>query len=380
LEAIYNQLADGIVPSGKRDLSLRYWMRREKRMEEKLADFPKVVSFTVTNRCNLHCRMCAQWSEEGYMLKGKAGDSYSGNVVRYEDLLKVVDEVQAYGVPLIIRGGEPLLYPHIVDLLTYIKAKGVSLSLETNAVLLKKYAELLVKLRIDNMIISIDGPEEIHDHVRGVKGTFARVREGLQELEKHAKNYGYKIPIGITCTLSADNYQALGGMPDVIRSLGLGVICIVPYYYFPEEQGLAYEKLMREEFNCEAYSWRGFHHEGSGVDVELFLAQLEEFKSKLGELQSYPYMAFTDDEYREWYSSSDTTIHQARCNNIWGLLDVQPDGNVNFCVDFPDYAIGNVAESTLHQLWHSDMARKFRELRTKMEMPVCTRCGAKYMG
>jgi MoaA/NifB/PqqE/SkfB family radical SAM enzyme len=349
-------------------------------MDEKLTDFPKVVSLTVTNRCNLRCRMCAQWSEEGYMLNKKPIDSYSGTVVPFDNLLKVVDEVHEYGVPLIIRGGEPLLYPRIMDLLAYIKSKGMSLSLETNGVLLKKYAEALVKLKIDTMIISVDGPEEIHDHVRGVRGTFDKLRESLQELEIHENRYGYKIPRGITCTLSGYNYQGLGAMPDVVRALGVGVICIVPYYFIPEKQGLAYEKLMREEFSCEAYSWRGFHHEESGVDVDLFLGKLEEFISKLGELQSYPYMAFTDDEYREWYSRCDTTVHQARCNNIWGLLDVQPDGNVNFCVDFPDYAIGNVMESTLYQLWHSDNARRFRELRTKEEMPVCYRCGAKYMG
>jgi radical SAM protein with 4Fe4S-binding SPASM domain len=268
-----------------------------------------------------------------------------------------------------------------MELLAYIKTKEVPIvTLETNAVLLKKYAESLVKLKLDLLIISVDGPEEIHDHVRGVKGTFARLRQGLQELEKHEQSYGYKIPRSITCTLSSDNFLGLSAMPDVARSLGFKNICIVPYYFVPEKQGLAYEKLMREVFACEAYSWRGFHHEESGVDVDLFLTQLEEFKSRLGEIQSFPYMAFTDEEYREWYSTSDTTVHQAGCNNIWGLLDVQPDGNVNFCVDFPDYAIGNVAESSLHQIWHSDRARRFREQRTAGELPVCYRCGAKYMG
>ena len=84
-------------------------------MERTLADFPGVVSLTVTNRCNLRCRMCAQWSEEGYMQKRRPSDSYSGTVVALDSLVKVVDEVHEYGAPLIIRGGEPLLYPHIMD-------------------------------------------------------------------------------------------------------------------------------------------------------------------------------------------------------------------------------------------------------------------------
>jgi radical SAM protein with 4Fe4S-binding SPASM domain len=115
------------------------------------------------------------------------------------------------------------------------------------------------------------------------------------------------------------------------------------------------------------------------VDIDLFLKALHEFKSRLGKINSYPYMPFTDEEYREWFMKSDTTVHQAECNNIRGLVDIQPDGNVNFCIDFPDYAIGNVAENTLYQIWHSDRARKFRELRAKKEMPICYRCASKYM-
>jgi sulfatase maturation enzyme AslB (radical SAM superfamily) len=253
------------------------------------------------------------------------------------------------------------------------------LSIETNGVLLKKYAESLVRFKVDNLTLSLDGPEDIHDHVRGVKGTFARIGEGLQEIERYEDRYGYKIHRGITCTLSGYNYRGLGAMPAVMRSLSLNHICLVPYCFIPERQGLAYERLMREEFSCEAYSWRGFHHEESGVDIDLFLAQLQEFKSNLGEIKSYPYMALSDEEYREWYTRSDTTVHQAECNNIQGLLDVQPDGHVNFCIDFPDYAIGNVAESTLYEIWHSDRARKFRNLRAQGEMPVCYRCASKYL-
>ncbi len=31
-------------------------------------NFPRFISFTVTNSCNLRCRMCGQLSDEGYVL------------------------------------------------------------------------------------------------------------------------------------------------------------------------------------------------------------------------------------------------------------------------------------------------------------------------
>lgn len=29
--------------------------------------FPQFISFTLTNACNLRCKMCGQWSETGYI-------------------------------------------------------------------------------------------------------------------------------------------------------------------------------------------------------------------------------------------------------------------------------------------------------------------------
>jgi MoaA/NifB/PqqE/SkfB family radical SAM enzyme len=341
-------------------------------------EFPKIVTLTVTNSCNLRCKMCAQWSGEGYMLQQNK-NSFDAATIPLDRLLKVVDEIKEYGAFLIIRGGEPLLYPHIRHLLEYIKLKKVPLSLETNGVFLNKYAELLVKIKIDNLTVSLDGPENIHDYVRGVDGTFVKIRDGIEEITKYEKSYGYKIHRGLACTISGYNYLGLSAMPDVMRSLGFDNICIIPYTFISQEQGLAYEKLMREQFACKAFSWRGFHHEESGVDIEQFLTQLGQFKSNLKSLELYPYMSFTNDEYREWYAKSNTTVHQTECNNINGLVDVQPDGNVNFCIDFPDYAIGNVLKSTLYKIWHSERARKFRETRSKGEMPICYRCSSKYL-
>ena len=60
-------------------------------------------------------------------------------------------------------------------------------------------------------------------------------------------------------------------------------------------------------------------------------------------------------------------------------MDVQPDGEANFCVDFPDYSFGNVRSSTIKELWNGERAARFREYRRKRPLAVCHRCGAKYI-
>ena len=92
-------------------------------------------------------------------------------------------------------------------------------------------------------------------------------------------------------------------MPDVARSLGVGSICIVPYFYVTETLGRAYEDELRQEFETTAFSWRGFHHESSGVDVEVFERQFFAYRANLGSLTDYPYLPLTLDEYKTWFES-----------------------------------------------------------------------------
>ena len=62
-----------------------------------------------------------------------------------------------------------------------------------------------------------------------------------------------------------------------------------------------------------------------------------------------------------------------------GLLDIQPDGEANFCVDFPDYSIGNVRLSSIEALWNGERAERLRAYRRHKPLAVCHRCGAKYI-
>jgi MoaA/NifB/PqqE/SkfB family radical SAM enzyme len=60
-------------------------------------------------------------------------------------------------------------------------------------------------------------------------------------------------------------------------------------------------------------------------------------------------------------------------------LPTSVDGPANFCVDFPDYSIGNVKAASIEELWNAGPAARFREYRRKRPLAVCHRCGAKYM-
>jgi MoaA/NifB/PqqE/SkfB family radical SAM enzyme len=142
--------------------------------------------------------------------------------------------------------------------------------------------------------------------------------------------------------------------------------------------GKVYENELRE-LGCQAYSWVGFHHEVSGVDVEEFQRQFKLYQASLGEVNSYPYLPLNEDQYRTWFSDPQAQVGPAHCQNVEKLIDIQPDGSANFCVDFVDYFFGNVKEASIEELWNGKRAEQFREIRRKKPLAVCYRCGAKFM-
>ncbi len=340
-------------------------------------DFPGYVSFTITNACNLRCRMCGQWSEEGYM---RGGAARRPPAMTLADWKRLVDEAAAHGIGgVLIRGGEPFLAPGIVELLDHIAAKGLFTSIDSNGTRLAEVADDLVRIGRIHVTVSVDGPEQIHDQVRGVPGCFAAIAQGIAAVKDAERRQGKTISKSITFTISPWSYRGLGVLPDVARSLGIENLCIVPYYYVPEALGRAYEKEMLEDLGCQAYSWRGFHHETSGVDFEVFRAQLRAYRAGLGSLADYPYLPLSEDEYRTWFEDPVAPVRSADCPNVERLIDIQPTGEANACVDFPDYSFGNARESTLEELWNGERARRFRERRRRAPFSACHRCGAKYM-
>jgi MoaA/NifB/PqqE/SkfB family radical SAM enzyme len=342
-----------------------------------MLDFPTFVSLTVTNHCNLRCQMCAQWSKSGYMHQGKHAE---GGLLTLADWRRVVDEVSERGNSFVlVRGGEPFMYPQIIELLEHIAGRGMFTSIDSNGTRLAQFADDLVRLERVHVTVSVDGPEAIHDAVRGRPGCFAEIAAGIAALKAAEQRAGKTISKSITFTISPWSYKGLGAMPEVARSLGIESLCIVPFFHLPQRVGQEYARQLREEFDCDAYSWRGACHEESGVDIDAFCEQLRQYKSTIGAIHDYPYLPLQEEEYRTWFGDAVAPVRSEACTSIERVLDIQPNGDANFCVDYPDFKLGNVRQASLAELWNGERANQFRARRRQGAFGACHRCVAKYM-
>ncbi len=127
---------------------------------------PLLCGFKLTHKCNLKCSHCPFWRKDAESI------SYAG-------AQDVLERLHGEGVRILIfEGGEPLLWDGISGLVEKAKELFFSVGITTNGTI------SLSKASPDIYFISIDGPRQIHDRIRGK--CFDRVMENI-ERNKHSK-------------------------------------------------------------------------------------------------------------------------------------------------------------------------------------------------
>ena len=76
----------------------------------------------------------------------------------------------------------------------------------------------------------------------------------------------------------------------------------------------------------------------------------------------------------EYFSNFSETFGHELCPVAWYFAQVEPDGEVCFCGDFPDYFIGNVRTQAFRDIWTGEKAARFRAKLAKEPLPICARC------
>ncbi len=131
------------------------------------APLPFSVTFILTNRCNFRCAYCN--------IPDRAADEMSQG-----EFCRAIDELAAAGLARAgFSGGEALLRPDALAIIAHAKRRGLTTTLNSNAWLARERIDEIAKC-VDLLVLSIDGPEEIHDLVRRRRGSYARVVETLE--------------------------------------------------------------------------------------------------------------------------------------------------------------------------------------------------------
>ena len=337
---------------------------------------PYLVSLRITNACNHRCPVCGQYGEKGYMLWSDKKKSLLKTlpVERYKEL---VDNLAFYKPYYYATGGEPFLYPGLVELLNYTKEKGSNVDVVTNGVKLKQYAEEIVRNQWDMIVVSFDGPEEIHDQCRRTKGAYKTAVDGLLEVQKWKKNLGQKKPFILTSTsLSLTNIEYLDKTFEIGKVINPDIMVVYLAWFTSEQLGQAQERLLNDAFGIESYTWKSYTREFAEEEAQVFMDNLAKVEKMKWPFEYIVIPNLKGSDIKDYYLKPSKMFGFDKCINPFLEVNIMPNGDVVTCRDYIDVKVGNISENKLLDIWNNEKYVKFRKLliENKGLLPQCTRC------
>ncbi len=223
--------------------------------------FEFFIQWHLTERCNLRCRHC-------YQARGRVREMAPVDVKCEIDgaiqMFKAWEEEHGILVSPSIHftGGEPFLFNGLWDVIAYSRRQGFRVAVMTNGSLINEEdSRKALDLGISDIQISLEGPTELHDSIRG-RGSFAQAARGVERLVQ----VGNRVSANVT--LSRLNANKLEETAEVARAMGfygIGFSRVVPCgrgksllnsLLTPQETKDAYQKinLLNRSSSFEVFS------------------------------------------------------------------------------------------------------------------------------
>lgn len=323
---------------------------RPGQLPSQLASMP-ILILNVHSHCNCRCIMCDIWKRE------------TREQIRVADLDLHRASLRRLGVrQVVLTGGEPLLHSDLAALCDFFREENIRLTLLTTGLLLFKRAHDVSTL-FDEVIVSIDGPREIHDAIRRVPGAFDLVAKGVAAIR------GQRPDMQIACrtTIQKANHRHLRATVTAAKALGFDSISFLA------------ADLTSQAFN-RPLVWPGDRQN----EIALTVAEVAALRDEIAQLLlehaediRRKYIAETPEKLRRIIGRFREHLGQVVpespiCNAPWVSSVVEVDGSVRPC--FFHRSVGNLNSSTLEAVINGETAQAFRQSLNVSENPTCRRC------
>jgi len=325
-----------------------------------------------TNSCNLDCRTCMRnvWDEP---LGKMSENTFSRIIESVKELLPT---------PLVFFGGvgEPLAHPDILDMVSAAKRTGAKVELITNGILLDEtVSRRLIDIGMDRLWVSIDGatPESYEDIRLGdalpqVIANLTRLR-ALRHLTKF-----HSPKIGIAFVAMKRNIADLPEVVKLGKRLGadqFSISNVLPYTPELQDQALYSPSMFMGD--AQPSKWTPMIALPRINSNEL----TKDWVSKILKGQN-PFSVVR----QEMASGANTCPFIEK-----GSTSIRWDGAVSPClpllhthVSYLDdrlrksnaYAVGNINERSLADLWNTPSYVSLRERLQIFEFSPCTFCNS----
>ena len=329
---------------------------------------PMGAVYEATMRCNLHCEFCyvgdllnieGEWRQE----------------LTIDELSKAFPAQKDFQISL--TGGEIFMRKDIMSVLELFREKGYAAGyLTTNGTIITEeraeaLADLAAKGFLKHISVSVDGPKDLHDIARGLKGTFERTTTGLKRLQEAARRKGAPLRVSINTTVAHETLEALDQMVDVAEDLGVDAIGLNHLMFSTPEEVAETVKIIGAPDPSVIAT---FVTPDPGLDVARVRTQVTALAEKCRERNIlFDFRPKVHTALMDSYYTPGTKL-DGRCLYPFLHARVSYSGKVYFC-PFIRVEVGDLTQSSLEEVWNGE---KYVEMRRKLLdhgiFPVCRRC------
>lgn len=307
-----------------------------------------VVVIALHEGCNCRCVMCDIWK------------IHDPQELPFAVLQRQLDSFDKVGVKWVaLTGGEPQRHSHFAEFTTALRARGIRVTMLTAGVLLEADAQL-VATAVDDLIVSLDGPPEVHDRIRRIPKAFARLEAGIRAV----KAIRPSMRIGARCTVQRANHDALCRTVECAKQMGLDSISFLA------------ADVSSEAFNRPTL-WTTARQKAVALDEGQAKRLQAEIERLVAAHSSGGFVAESPDKLRRILRHFRAYLGEAaaiapRCNAPWVSAVIEASGDVRPCFFHPP--LGSIREHTLSDVINSSEGLRFRSELDVASNRTCQRC------
>jgi MoaA/NifB/PqqE/SkfB family radical SAM enzyme len=321
-----------------------------------ITELPLLILFP-HSRCNCRCLMCDIW-------RSTTRDEISASAIA-----AWLQEWRAMKLErVVLSGGEALMHSHLWQLCAQLKDASIGITLLSTGLLLSRHASAIAQY-CDDVIVSLDGPEDTHNAIRNVPRAYARLAQGVAAVAAAAAERGSALSISARCTVQRRNYQQLC---DIVRAA--------------QQLGLARISFLAADVSSEAFNRPGGWDEDHIERVALTPEDLPRLQQQLDRLELEHEREFASGFIAEsplklrrrlyqYYAAllGRGEFHPNECNAPWVSSVVESDGTVRPCFFQPP--LGNLYQAgNLQSILNSPQSRAWRAGLDPQRDAICRRC------
>lgn len=303
--------------------------------------------------CNCRCLMCDIWKSNSNLR------SWDSDIFK-----KLENDIRSLRVrEVVFSGGEALLHPALFEFCTSLKSiSDIKLTLLSTGLLLDRFARSITD-HIDEVIVSLDGPAQIHDTIRNIPGGFEKIRVGIKSILTVKPEFN----ISARCVVQKSNFRFLKELIIAAQDMGLRRLSFLP-----------------ADMHSQAFNHTSPLQSEQTDPIIPSPNELPDLRQSLSDIVK----EFNNAFHTRWISESPQKLLRIAdyyeavhglgsfksppCNAPWVSAVVESDGSVRPC--FFHASLGNFFNQPLPEILNGDDAIHFRKNLDISQNSICQRC------